>query len=161
MQTGYPDLSQAASLTFLLFHADLCSITQSFAPANLKVPWHRLQSQGMEAWLGRLRTASVPADYSCRPSSLCKVDLAEGPSRDKHGQAVSGTWAYPLKVNEMLMISYRWPMAISMLASKALNVKPLVTHRFPLEKAVEAFETSKKGLGLKVMIKCDPNDQNP
>ncbi|XP_006995182.1 sorbitol dehydrogenase isoform X1 [Peromyscus maniculatus bairdii] len=54
-----------------------------------------------------------------------------------------------------------WPMAISMLASKALNVKPLVTHRFPLEKAVEAFETSKKGLGLKVMIKCDPNDQNP
>lgn len=54
-----------------------------------------------------------------------------------------------------------WPMAISMLASKSLNVKPLVTHRFPLEKALEAFETTKKGLGLKVMIKCDPNDQNP
>ncbi|XP_020029095.1 sorbitol dehydrogenase [Castor canadensis] len=54
-----------------------------------------------------------------------------------------------------------WPMAISMLASKTMNVKPLVTHRFPLEKAVEAFETSKKGVGLKVMIKCDPNDQNP
>ncbi|XP_043838430.1 sorbitol dehydrogenase isoform X1 [Dromiciops gliroides] len=54
-----------------------------------------------------------------------------------------------------------WPMAISMLASKSLNVKPLVTHRFPLEKALEAFETSSKGLGLKVMLKCDPNDQNP
>eukprot|EP00069_Balaena_mysticetus_P020312 bmy_12683T0 len=54
-----------------------------------------------------------------------------------------------------------WPMAISMLASKSVNVKPLVTHRFPLEKALEAFETSKKGLGLKVMIKCDPKDQNP
>nr|KAF6388994.1 sorbitol dehydrogenase [Myotis myotis] len=54
-----------------------------------------------------------------------------------------------------------WPMAISMLASKSVNVKSLVTHRFPLEKALEAFETSKKGLGLKVMIKCDPNDQNP
>uniref|UniRef100_A0A8C5L6I1 Sorbitol dehydrogenase n=1 Tax=Jaculus jaculus TaxID=51337 RepID=A0A8C5L6I1_JACJA len=54
-----------------------------------------------------------------------------------------------------------WRMAISMLASKTLNVKPLVTHRFPLEKVVEAFETSKQGLGLKVMIKCDPNDQNP
>uniref|UniRef100_H0XPA5 Sorbitol dehydrogenase n=1 Tax=Otolemur garnettii TaxID=30611 RepID=H0XPA5_OTOGA len=52
-----------------------------------------------------------------------------------------------------------WPMAISMLASKSINVKPLVTHRFPLEKALEAFETSKKGLGLKVMLKCDPNDQ--
>jgi L-iditol 2-dehydrogenase len=64
-------------------------------------------------------------------------------------------------VNGMFVISYRWPMAISMLASKTLNVKPLVTHRFPLEKAVEAFETAKKGVGLKVMIKCDPNDQNP
>lgn len=52
-------------------------------------------------------------------------------------------------------------MAISMLASKAVNVKPLVTHRFPLEKALEAFETARKGTGLKVMLKCDPNDQNP
>ncbi|XP_003471889.1 sorbitol dehydrogenase isoform X2 [Cavia porcellus] len=54
-----------------------------------------------------------------------------------------------------------WPMAISMLASKSVNVKPLVTHRFPLEKALEAFETSRKGVGIKVMLKCDPNDQNP
>uniref|UniRef100_A0A2R8ZBE7 Sorbitol dehydrogenase n=1 Tax=Pan paniscus TaxID=9597 RepID=A0A2R8ZBE7_PANPA len=54
-----------------------------------------------------------------------------------------------------------WPVAISMLASKSVNVKPLVTHRFPLEKALEAFETFKKGLGLKIMIKCDPSDQNP
>ncbi|XP_051833213.1 sorbitol dehydrogenase [Antechinus flavipes] len=54
-----------------------------------------------------------------------------------------------------------WPMAIAMLASKLVNVKPLVTHRFPLEKALEAFETSSRGEGLKVMLKCDPDDQNP
>ncbi|XP_075432238.1 sorbitol dehydrogenase [Ascaphus truei] len=54
-----------------------------------------------------------------------------------------------------------WPMAISMLSSKRVNVAPLVTHRFPLEKALEAFETTKKGLGVKVMLKCDQNDQNP
>ncbi|XP_028561921.2 sorbitol dehydrogenase isoform X2 [Podarcis muralis] len=54
-----------------------------------------------------------------------------------------------------------WPMAIAMLASKKVNVQPLVTHRFPLEKAVEAFETTKKGLGIKIMLKCDPSDQNP
>lgn len=54
-----------------------------------------------------------------------------------------------------------WPVAISMLASKSVNVKPLVTHRFPLEKALEAFETTKRGLGVKVMLKCDPDDQNP
>ncbi|XP_061615359.1 sorbitol dehydrogenase isoform X2 [Phyllopteryx taeniolatus] len=54
-----------------------------------------------------------------------------------------------------------WPMAITMLASGKVNVKPLVTHRFPLEQAVQAFETTRQGLGIKVMLKCDQNDQNP
>ncbi|XP_073715057.1 sorbitol dehydrogenase [Misgurnus anguillicaudatus] len=54
-----------------------------------------------------------------------------------------------------------WPMAIAMLAAKKVNVKPLVTHRFPLEQAVQAFETTHQGLGVKVMLKCDKNDQNP
>lgn len=55
----------------------------------------------------------------------------------------------------------RWPVAISLLASQRINVKPLVTHRFPLEKALEAFETTKRGEGIKIMLKCDPADQNP
>ncbi|XP_029431007.1 sorbitol dehydrogenase isoform X2 [Rhinatrema bivittatum] len=54
-----------------------------------------------------------------------------------------------------------WPMAIAMLAAKKINVAPLVTHRFPLEQALEAFETTKKMLGVKVMLKCDEKDQNP
>nr|P0DMQ6.1 RecName: Full=Sorbitol dehydrogenase; Short=SDH; AltName: Full=Polyol dehydrogenase [Gallus gallus] len=54
-----------------------------------------------------------------------------------------------------------WPVAISLLASKRINIKPLVTHRFPLEKALEAFETTKRGEGVKIMLKCDPTDQNP
>lgn len=54
-----------------------------------------------------------------------------------------------------------WPMAIAMLASGKVNVKPLVTHRFPLEQAVQAFETTRQGHGVKVMLKCDQNDQDP
>lgn len=54
-----------------------------------------------------------------------------------------------------------WPMAIAMLASKRVDVRPLVTHRFNLEQALEAFETAKKGLGVKVMLKCDKDDKNP
>ncbi|XP_049573888.1 sorbitol dehydrogenase [Syngnathus scovelli] len=54
-----------------------------------------------------------------------------------------------------------WPMAIAMLASGKVNVKPLVTHRFPLEQAIQAFEITRQGLGIKVMLKCDQNDQNP
>ncbi|XP_043926207.1 sorbitol dehydrogenase [Protopterus annectens] len=54
-----------------------------------------------------------------------------------------------------------WPMAIAMLASKKVDVRPLVTHRFNLEQALEAFETTKKGLGIKVMMKCEKHNKNP
>uniref|UniRef100_A0A8C3E5H7 Sorbitol dehydrogenase n=1 Tax=Corvus moneduloides TaxID=1196302 RepID=A0A8C3E5H7_CORMO len=40
-----------------------------------------------------------------------------------------------------------WPVAIALLASKRINIKPLVTHRFPLERALEAFETTKRARG--------------
>lgn len=63
------------------------------------------------------------------------------------------------KMSALLCCS--WPMAIAMLASGKVNVKPLVTHRFPLEQAVQAFETTSQGLGIKVMLKCDQNDQKP
>lgn len=49
-------------------------------------------------------------------------------------------------------------MAIAMLASGKVNVKPLVTHRFPLEQAIQAFETTHRGVGIKVMLKCDQSD---
>jgi L-iditol 2-dehydrogenase len=53
-----------------------------------------------------------------------------------------------------------WSMAISMLVLKTVNVRLLVTHKFPLYKGVESFETAKNGVGLNVMIKCVPNGQN-
>ncbi|KAL7833437.1 hypothetical protein AOLI_G00283970 [Acnodon oligacanthus] len=54
-----------------------------------------------------------------------------------------------------------WPLAIAMVASKQVDVKPLVTQRFPLEQAVQAFETTRQRLGVKVMLKGDKNHQNP
>ena len=54
----------------------------------------------------------------------------------------------------MLLCSY--PTALQLVASGAVNVKPLVTHRFALEDAVKAFETahSREGNSVKVMIHC-------
>jgi len=49
-----------------------------------------------------------------------------------------------------------YPVALAMVASGIINVKPLVTHRFKLEEALKAFETAKTGAdnAIKVMIKC-------
>ncbi|XP_028413386.1 sorbitol dehydrogenase-like [Dendronephthya gigantea] len=47
-----------------------------------------------------------------------------------------------------------YPIALSLVASGAVNVKPLVTHRFKLEESIKAFETTEKGEGIKVVIQC-------
>ena len=57
----------------------------------------------------------------------------------------------------LLIFSHSYPTALSMVASGAVNVKPLVTHHFKLEESEKAFETSRTGAGgaIKVMIHCD------
>ena len=50
----------------------------------------------------------------------------------------------------------RYPTALAMVASGQVNVKPLVTHHFPLEESLQAFETARTGAGgaIKVVIDC-------
>ncbi|PIK62178.1 putative sorbitol dehydrogenase isoform X1 [Apostichopus japonicus] len=50
-----------------------------------------------------------------------------------------------------------YPIALSMIANKLVDVVPLITHRYPLEKSVEAFNTAETfaGNAIKVMIHCD------
>lgn len=50
-----------------------------------------------------------------------------------------------------------YPLALDMIASGKVNVKPLITHRFKLEESVQAFETARTGAGgaIKVMISCE------
>ena len=57
-------------------------------------------------------------------------------------------WSYPV-------CSY--PLALEMIASGLVDAKRLITHHFPLEKTLDAFETSRTGAGgaIKVMIHCD------
>ncbi|KAK2167480.1 hypothetical protein LSH36_27g06046 [Paralvinella palmiformis] len=49
-----------------------------------------------------------------------------------------------------------YPIALDMVASGRVDVKPLITHHFTLEETLQAFKTSKTGEGgaIKVMIHC-------
>lgn len=47
-----------------------------------------------------------------------------------------------------------WQTAIDMISCGKINVAPLVTHRFTLEETLQAFETARSGVGVKVMIDC-------
>lgn len=54
-----------------------------------------------------------------------------------------------------------YPVALAMVASGRINVKPLVTHRYKLEETLKAFETAKTGAdhAIKVIIKCASFDE--
>ena len=39
---------------------------------------------------------------------------------------------------------HRYPLAIELIANGKVDVKPLVTHRFHIDKAMEAFDLLKK-----------------
>jgi len=54
-----------------------------------------------------------------------------------------------------------YPVALALVASGRVNVKPMVTHRFKLEESLKAFETAKTGAdhAIKVMIKCAAFDE--
>lgn len=55
-----------------------------------------------------------------------------------------------------------YPAALALVASGAVNVKPLITHHFDITETAEAFNTSRHGLGnaIKVVIHCTPRNKN-
>lgn len=47
-----------------------------------------------------------------------------------------------------------YPLALSLVEQGKINLRPLVSHRFRLEDAIDAFETCSRGEGIKILIKC-------
>ena len=50
-----------------------------------------------------------------------------------------------LDVKGLFRYAHTWPTAIELISSGRIDVKPLVTHRFPLTDVVEAFELTRTG----------------
>jgi L-iditol 2-dehydrogenase len=49
-------------------------------------------------------------------------------------------------------MKHTYPRAIELVSKGLVDVKSLVTHRFPLEKTPEAFALAQRREGLKVVI---------
>jgi L-iditol 2-dehydrogenase len=50
-----------------------------------------------------------------------------------------------LDVKGLFRYAHTWPTAIELVSSGRINVKPLITHRFPLTDVVQAFEQTRTG----------------
>jgi L-iditol 2-dehydrogenase len=49
-------------------------------------------------------------------------------------------------------MKHTYPRAIELVSKSLVDVRSLVTHRFPLEQAAEAFRVAQRREGLKVII---------
>ena len=53
--------------------------------------------------------------------------------------------------NKLVPINKRWPLA-ELLVDRQVNLERIVTHRFPIERGVEAFELFDQGETGKVVL---------
>lgn len=82
--------------------------------------------------------------------TVCLVGMGSGPVN------VPLTYAVTKELIVMTSLRYAnsYQLALSLIADGKVDPRPMITHRFDLEHALEAFETVKRGDGVKVMIKC-------
>ncbi|KAJ0174955.1 hypothetical protein K1T71_009096 [Dendrolimus kikuchii] len=73
---------------------------------------------------------------------------------------LAGALAREVDIRGIFRYVNEYPIALSMVSSGKINVKPLVTHHFSMEETLEAYEVARQGAGIKVMIHLQPRDSN-
>ncbi len=81
-----------------------------------------------------------------------KVILAGIPSEDQTVFAASIARRKGLTIKMVRRMKHTYPRAIELVSRGLIDVRSLVTHRFPIEQAAEAFEVAQRREGLKVII---------
>ena len=81
-----------------------------------------------------------------------RVILVGIPAEDRTSFMASAARRKGLTIKLSRRMKNTYPRAIRLVESGLVDVRSLVTHRFPLEKIVEAFGVAKRREGLKVII---------
>jgi L-iditol 2-dehydrogenase len=81
-----------------------------------------------------------------------KVVLAGIPEDDRTSFSSSIARRKGLTIKLVRRMKHTYPRAVEMVSKGLVDVRSLVTHRFPLDQSVEAFRTAQRREGLKVII---------
>lgn len=81
-----------------------------------------------------------------------KVVLAGIPDEDRTTFTASGARRKGLTIKLVRRMKHTYPRAIELVSKGLVDVRSLVTHRFPLEQAAEAFRVAERREGLKIII---------
>jgi L-iditol 2-dehydrogenase len=80
------------------------------------------------------------------------VILAGIPEDDQTSFQASVARRKGLTIKMVRRMKHTYPRAIRLVESGLIDVRSLVTHRFPLSKAAEAFDVARRREGLKVVV---------
>lgn len=95
--------------------------------------------------------AAVDAAFDAvRPGG--RVILVGIPENDRTSFSASVARRKGLTIKMVRRMKHTYPRAIELVSKGLLDVRSLVTHRFPLEQAAEAFRLAARREGLKVLI---------
>jgi L-iditol 2-dehydrogenase len=81
-----------------------------------------------------------------------RVVLVGIPDNDRTSFRASVARRKGLTIKLVRRMKHTYPRAIDLVSKGLVNVRSLVTHRFPLEQTTEAFQVAARREGLKVMI---------
>jgi L-iditol 2-dehydrogenase len=82
------------------------------------------------------------------------VILAGIPGDDRTSFSASAARRKGLTIKLVRRMKHTYPRAIELVSKGLVDVRSLVTHRFPLTQAREAFATAERRDGLKVIVEC-------
>jgi L-iditol 2-dehydrogenase len=81
-----------------------------------------------------------------------KVILAGIPDDDRTSFSASAARRKGLTIKLVRRMKHTYPRAIGLVEKRMVDVRSLITHRFPLEQAAEAFKIAERREGLKTII---------
>jgi len=81
-----------------------------------------------------------------------KVILAGIPADDRTSFSASIARRKGLTIKLVRRMKHTYPRAIELVSKGLVDVRSLVTHRFPLDRTVEAFQVAARREGLKIII---------
>ena len=83
-----------------------------------------------------------------------KVMLVGIPDGERTSFSASAARRKGITIKLVRRMKYTYPRAIELVSKGLVDVRSLVTHRFPLEQTAEAFKVAERREGLKVIVEC-------
>ena len=120
--------------------------------SRLSEIWAASNGRGVDVAFEAAGTQAAVDTAFAAVTSGGKVVLAGIPDDDKTSFSSSAARRKGLTIKLVRRMKHTYPRAIELVSKGLVDVRSMVTHRFPLEQAAEAFRVAEGRAGLKILI---------